>query len=59
MSERKDDVLNLIIDKNIEYERRENDIFMGKKLKAIFEANLFRSGKLEISNIQLSDITGK
>ena len=59
MNERKDDILNLIIDKNIEYEQREDDIFMGKKLKAIFEANLFRSGKLEISNIQLSDITGK
>ena len=54
-----DDILQIIVNKNIEYENRVEDITMGKKLKAVFEANLFKSGKLEISNIQLSEITGK
>lgn len=57
--ERQDDILQIIVNKNIEYENRVEDITMGKKLKAVFEANLFKSGKLEISNIQLSEITGK
>lgn len=55
----KDDILQIIVDKNMEYEERTDDIFMGKKLKAIFEENLFKSGRLEISNIQLAEITGK
>ena len=57
--DRKDDILQFIVNKNIEYENRVEDITMGKKLKAIFEANLFRSGNIEISNIQLAEITGK
>lgn len=57
--ERKDDILQIIIDKNVEYENREEDIILGKKIKAIFEANLFKSGNIEISNLQLAEITGK
>ena len=57
--ERKDDILQIIIDKNIEYENREEDIVLGKKIKAIFETNLFKSGNIEISNLQLAEITGK
>lgn len=52
-------VLDIIIDRNIEYENRVEDITVGKKIKAIFEANLLRTGKIEVSNIQLADITGK
>lgn len=51
--------LEVILERNIEYERNVEDVTLGKKIKAIFEANLFRTGLLEISNIQLSDITGK
>ena len=51
--------LKTIIDKNIEYENNIDDITIGKKIKAIFEANLLRTGKIEVSNIQLADITGK
>ena len=51
--------LKTIIDKNIEYENNIDDITVGKKIKAIFEANLLRTGKIEVSNIQLADITGK
>lgn len=57
--EREDDILQMIVNKNIEYENRVEDITLGKKIKAIFEANLFGSGRLEISNKQLAEITGK
>ena len=53
------DVLEVILERNLEYERNVDDITLGKKIKAIFEANLFKTGRLEISNIQLAEITGK
>lgn len=56
---REDDILQIIINKNIEYENRVEDITLGKKIKAIFEANLFKNGNIEISNLQLAEITGK
>lgn len=53
------DIVNILREYNRDYELTKNDNMIGKKLREVFEENLLKSGRIEISNIQLSEITGK
>ena len=53
------DIVDILRDYNRDIETTKTDRKLGKKLKEIFEANLLRSGRIEISNIQLAEVTGK
>ena len=52
-------IVEILKDYNRDIETTKTDRKLGKKLKEIFEANLLRSGRIEISNIQLAEVTGK
>ena len=44
-------IVDILRDYNRDIETTKTDRKLGKKLKEIFEANLLRSGRIEISNI--------